>query len=552
MLKLLNSLINEKSLIAKLLSLLFLVGIWCVLLIFSGAYNSGFHFLDDDFVMSFADRFANGNPWWETALDYIQFDLNTRFRTFYWVEYFPLVHLFGTCWECWAWYHLIYAIATSFLLFFTLTRLGFSASISTMAVLLILVGYQAEIFWRTSPAERIGIFMFAAALFTWLHGQKKRWARLLSVFFVILSCLSKESFLLTIPFLLLAHFFYAKYKLTRRDIIQFIRKEWIEVGILSIWFIFSLCIIVFFIGTNKIKYAGVESMGIRKFLYYATDAAETLNARGLIHHLLTFATDLKELPFVALGAFFLFLMSITSHFKLEHTALKTQRLTHLLQAKHTQALLLFLALYIPQYALYLKNTYECRYFLPSSIAFVCIILFSHQNLKFFSQRLVSFFFIFILTTQVVFGIGLTQAVDYAHEGRDIKELTTRLDNVVQARGVESTTKVLLLYAPTRAVNIYTWKTYLSLQYKNKLSLALIPTKGYAYTFEKELPRFYKGYKEILHLTIDTPANLHNYDVIITAEELGYYLLGKDSGINPSEKGYQKLVSTENGSLYIKK
>ena len=155
--------------------------------------------------------------------------------------------------------------ATCFYLF--AKKMNLNCFFSIMFPLVILLGEQSAVFWRLGPQESGGMLLFSLCMLaTWyLENNSTVIRRILFIILLILLSLQKESFLVCIPdfFVLL----FSLYIRNRKDndikfsnhFVKFIKCYFFEILISFLIVIVELCVIIFFVGTNSIGYAGFSA-----------------------------------------------------------------------------------------------------------------------------------------------------------------------------------------------------------------------------------------------------------------------------------------------------
>jgi len=183
---------------------LFFVLLWGAILGGSGSLFSGYHLADDHEILSVQEDLSM-NTWGSVFTKWFRKDLNGshRFRPFYFIHRVLLTKWLGANFTTWLFYAGVLAVLTSFLLYYGCRLTSFSWLDSILFVLLTLLGPQAVVWWSLGPNENIAMLLLAASwvcmLFAIRHPRYKFCFRSTMVVFVILSALSKESFILMIP-----------------------------------------------------------------------------------------------------------------------------------------------------------------------------------------------------------------------------------------------------------------------------------------------------------------------------------------------------------------
>lgn len=247
-----------------LFSFLFFTAFWYSLLLLNGTLFAGFHFTDDHQILSIASKLPESG-FLDTLQGMIKEDLRIgRFRPFYNLHRLLEIGIFGTDLARWAVYNGLLASLTSLFMFAFMRAVGFSVIASLVFPLFSLVGTHSGIWWRLGPAETIGMVNLSLALmYTGLAVKtRSRLNGLISVLFMLLMSLSKETFILIIPALVYI-------KLWRDK-----KSGWAEaVGrnlhyIIPSMAVFTglLLFIKYFVGTAGVGYAGYGGFDVFRFL----------------------------------------------------------------------------------------------------------------------------------------------------------------------------------------------------------------------------------------------------------------------------------------------
>ncbi|MCS6956037.1 MAG: hypothetical protein NZM44_06760, partial [Candidatus Calescibacterium sp.] len=334
---------------------------WTIILIFSGAYKSGYRFIDDHSILAITDN-INQKGFWKALADTWQNDLQIRFRPLYILDIVILSYLFGVNWQMWAIHHFFFAIIVSFLVLLFLSKVTKDIVISTLLAILFLVGEQSEIFWRNLPNERLGVFFLVLALLSWLY--KYRW---LATFFFCCSSLCKESFLIMLPsFFLFTYFQKYPQLFNRKSLQSFLKENIIWTTFLLLFFIACISVILFYVGTH-ISYAGIKidnqfalsTLGLLKY--------GEMNLKGYVTQFFLNITTLDK--FTILSLIISILLIISNPY------------SNINKNFYYNSLLIFLVMWLPQYLIYSRSGISNRYWITYSIPYLFLILSFYQSLN---------------------------------------------------------------------------------------------------------------------------------------------------------------------------
>jgi hypothetical protein len=400
-------LIKNKSLIAFILITLF----WSSFLFFTGTITSGFHFTDDHEIITIQKKIYDTDL--ISALkSVLREDMAMRFRPFYYIYRIVLIELFGTNILAWSILNFILAILTSYLLFLFVFRQGYSFINALLFPLLTLVGSQTAIWWRLGPAETIGFVLLSISLFLLNNAVRngKKYQMILSIICLVLSSLSKESFLILIPaYILILLWLKWKYENYISIYKLFIDNVYTIVILIIILLVFGY-LVIFLIGTNKIGYAGIDdSVSIGRYLSFIVS-----NLRFN-----------KYTKLIIIGLFFL-LQNIESVNCRLKKAFKDLPLIF--------NSLILMAIIIPQYLIYSKSGIFERYFLPLNLGFSLFVIFLSERI--FRSKVISEFtkriYIFLVILVIFYFLkndAIPTAKVFADEGKNTnKFLSTIIAN----------------------------------------------------------------------------------------------------------------------------
>lgn len=222
--------------------------------------TSGYQLVDDHEILRIKHDLAS-KSFLETTLKWIEKDLTIRYRPVYYVHRIVETKVFGSNLTLWSLYTILLFIGTMLSFYAGMRKMGFPILESVGFLLLTFIGPQMEIWWRLGPNETIGMFFLGLAFFFMLNCEKRYWLNtILFSFFLVLASLSKESFTIIIPAMLIFKIFHEKKKFSLP--IKDVFKKNIILLIPLLVMVFNLYIIVFVVGTNQIGYAGVSGSAL--------------------------------------------------------------------------------------------------------------------------------------------------------------------------------------------------------------------------------------------------------------------------------------------------
>lgn len=400
---------NPKNYLALIM---FALG-WFIILGFSGSIFSGYHLTDDHELIRINNDFVSGETFLNVEKKWIVNDFEIRFRPFYYLYRVLETKIFGTNIFVWSVNNFIMAVLTAYLFFISFRYLKFSFWASFFAVCLLLLGDQANIWWRLGPNETIGIFLLSLALFfvikKAISSENKYLYGSLYLLFAILMSLSKESFVLFIPALFFLQVFITKElkNITWRG--SFMESIWNGV-ILFVVMILELLFIFFRVGTNKIGYAGVDKLDPIRYFKTGFVLAEA-NFIGLLLFMM-----------IALLIFIIIKNSSKNNLKYEFFKLVNEVLPYVI---------LTILILIPQIILYAKSGVTARYIVPGILGLIFPFLFlfkkiNETGIKFKAIRIFLSGVIILVCISSAY-VSFYGAYEFGREGRE----TSKLFNVIR-------------------------------------------------------------------------------------------------------------------------
>lgn len=327
---------NKKDVLAVILILASI----SVFFYMSGNISSGYQFYDDHEILRISHDLSS-QPFFDVAHKWIENDLSIRYRPMYFFHRVLETQIFGHDFK-------LLSIYTASLFAFTCTffylafrKIGFSVFETFAFLFLTFVGPQMTIWWRLGPNETIGMVFLSIAFYFMVNCEEryKRNTFLFSLFLVFAS-LSKESFTVIIPAMVLLKIWYEKDHFGF-GILEALRKNNILLLPLLVMLI-NIYIIIFVVGTNQIVYAGAGG-SIKSII------------RGAIRIL---EGPLKQYLALVLGVFLVSSMSLSKKKNLDRWE------------KILISFSVFVLILVPNLALYARSGMQVpRYMLPSLVGF---------------------------------------------------------------------------------------------------------------------------------------------------------------------------------------
>lgn len=395
---------------------LFFAIFWLAFLGFSGTLTSGYHLTDDHEIVRInsdlktQSTLAVAKKWMKN--DQVS---THRFRPLYFIHRVIEAKIFSTNFTTWSVYTACLAIFTSFFLFCFLQLLGFPLIESILFPFLVLVGPQASIWWRLGPNETLGMFLMSVTLFFLgliqiTTGKREKAFKALFVATATFMALSKESFLLLLPALILFSVYLSMLK-NKFSLREAIKKNLVSIGALSVVFVGCILYIKVFIGTGGTGYAGVYGFDLKSYIMAFLQLAKNVHASIIV--------------------FMQVVLIVVFTWRMKARNEKVEVLKAFIFP-----VALFLAILIPQVILYAKSGFFERYLVPAALAYALAIVYLFGQIK--KGNKIIWSGMLILTALFIMGDArstFSGAQDFAQEGRNIgnissiiKSETSREDN----------------------------------------------------------------------------------------------------------------------------
>ncbi len=426
----------------KYIALIVFISIWFGIAVFSGSVFSGYHLTDDHEIVRIKKDLSSQTTM-QVAGKWMRRDQFSthRFRPFYFLHRVIETRIFGSNFVIWSVYTIILAIATSFLLFYFLSLVGFSFWESFLFSEISLIGPQAQIWWRLGPNETIGMFMLAVSLlFLGLYYNSQKNERILKILFIIFSilmALSKESFILILPafILILTYLSKMKNQISWKKVFQ---ENYISISILMGVFIGFLLYIKNLIGMAGIGYAGINGFQPEKYIKTFLN----LSTKSWIDYLI----------FIQLILIILFIFL---------KGLSKQNIWKIVR-KYLLVTTIFLAIVIPQVILYTKSGFNKRYLLPSMLGYSFIFVYLLKQMR--KKTLIIWSGIVFVSLFFLLGnlrSDFKNAQEFTQRGKAINGVF----NIIKIK-TSPTDNILIVGDP---IMYYEWSDSINYYLKNELS-----------------------------------------------------------------------------------
>ena len=398
----------------------------------TGNLDPAFHFTDDSEILRFTDALQTESVV-SVVAGILKSDFNMRFRPFYYLNRVIEAKIFGNNFSIWSIWNAVLACATFTFFYVGMRKLSYSILESVLFIFFAFIGLQMAIWWRLGPNETIGTF-FLGLTFYFMINTEKRHALNTALFCIsiIIAMLCKESIIIIAP-----AFFVFKVWVEKNKYDLSIKETLRKNSLLVIPFLvmcFSLWLIIFVIGTNKIIYAG-------------------LNTNIKIIPLVNGSYRILRNSFFEIG-----IIIILSLLLIYYELKDEKKFRAILIELILPAIFAFLVV-VPNLILYAKSGMDERYLLPSTIgiAFLAVSILRTINKNhswLFKLLVVIILIVFLKPTDTV----IKRARNFANEGVQTEKM---LAAIIQNSNEKS--NVLLVANPAlKSEWSYSLKTYLSL------------------------------------------------------------------------------------------
>jgi len=463
----------------------------------TGNLDTAFHFTDDSEILRFTNELQTESIV-SVVAGKLKSDLNMRFRPFYFINRVIEAKIFGNNFTLWSIWNAVLASATFTFFYVGMRKLSYSIFESLLFIMFAFVGLQMAIWWRLGPNETIGTFFLGLTFYFMINSEKRH--ALNTVLFcicLIITMLCKESFIIIAPAFIVFKLWYEKNKY-ELSIKETLRNNYLLV-IPFLVMCFSLWLIIFVIGTNKIIYAGLNS-------------------------------DFNIIPLVngsyriLRNSFFEIEMIIILSLLLIYYELKDEKEFRAILIELILPAIFAFLIVVPNLILYAKSGMDERYLLPSTIGFaflaVSILRIINKNHSWlFKLLVVIILIIFAKPTNMV----VKRARDFANEGFQTEKMLAAI--------IENSNEKSNILLVTNPAHYSEWsnslRTYLSLT--NDINLYAFPVND---EYDND---FYKFLAEAWHSRFEGRKFQDikgEIDIIVFFDKKKELLFYEESGLDP--------------------
>lgn len=403
-------------------------------LFISKTITSGYHFVDDHEVIRIKNDLKSSSLITVTKTWVIE-DLshNARFRPIYYIHRVFETRLFGSDFILWSLYNGVLCCLTLIFFYLGMRNLKFALEESIAFLIITFIGPQSSVWWRLGPGESLGMVFLGLSFYFMSRSPGKRnyiANNLLFIFFLILSSLTKESFLIIIPGMIFFKIWNEKISIWS-TLKESIHKNLLLVLPLMV-FAIELIMIIFYVGTD---YSGLDN----KFI----NTIDSILLTGM--HLV------KTYLNLFIVSLLLFLISWFIN----------KRIVEL----NLFSIVFFILILTPNIILYAKSGLEERYLLPSSFGLAFLVVTFIKGIeehKGWFKKIASALVLILFIPFII--MSFKDAIEFSKEGTATKKLLSAISiNLV------SGTQPLVVVDPVESYeSSVSLKTYLF--YENEIDL----------------------------------------------------------------------------------
>lgn len=228
-------------------------------LMVTGTFFTGYHLTDDHEFLVIREQIKNMGIL-HAIIDTVRNDLTIRFRPVYQVFRVLGVAVIGLRWKIWYLVKAFEMVAAMTALYWFARRMRSNPLIAAMFTCISMCGMQAEIWCRLGPQESFGLLLFAIIILLETYPYSKRRNLVLTVLIFLMAGM-KEAFILTIPAICLFVAWHGLWlegkEFTLREIYSKIKENRGYIIVSALICAMDLAVIVLYVGTNEIGYAGI-------------------------------------------------------------------------------------------------------------------------------------------------------------------------------------------------------------------------------------------------------------------------------------------------------
>jgi hypothetical protein len=383
---------EDKIVIISLVLLVFLF------LLISKTLNSGYHFVDDHEVIKIKNDLKSSSVS-TVSRNWVKEDLNNngRFRPFYYIHRVVETKILGSDFLLWSLYNGILLCLALIFFYLAMRNLKFELGDSIVFLIITFVGPQSSVWWRLGPGESLGMTLLGFSFYFMSKSLYKRNYQLYNILFIlflILSSLTKESFLIIIPAITVFKIWNEKTYIWS-SLKESVHKNLVLIVPLVI-FAIELIIIKYYVGT---AYSGLDT-------HILNNVISILSAS--LHFVKTYV-----------NLFIVGLLLLILRRYLKNPSININLLS----------LVFFLLIIAPNIVMYSKSGLVERYLLPSSMGLGFFVASIVKGIEKDQERLRKTVLTFIIISFVPYMFSsCTEAIKFSSEGYSTRKLLSEVSS----------------------------------------------------------------------------------------------------------------------------
>lgn len=383
-----------------------------------GTITSGLHMVDDHEFWRFNVYLDEGQNLVDMIRERLKGDMSWRFRPLYYPIRLIVSAVFGTNLVLMSTLKGIETVFACVVVYFVARKLKCTPVYSVLTTFFVLAGSQSSIWWKLGPQELTCTWMFGLGILFLLiwRDNKKNIFNILSIIFVFIATLYKESYVALIPAVMLVYIYFEMEgkQVTWKNFWMAVKNNLVSEIALGLIILFDAYMILFVVGAGNVSYISAD------------------DSTTLWFYIKMFLNNFRLHLRVGQQGFYVIALVIIFRKELK-----------CLISKLKWQFLLACVMVLPQFILYAKSGLEERYVVPwiyGVAYFFCAVLSKSELIKGQKRRL--FNIALAVLTTVNFLLVFYEAAYFTYRGKGIAEM---FDAVCEIATED--TKILSAYFP---------------------------------------------------------------------------------------------------------
>ena len=243
-------------------SIIFFTCIIFGILLGFGTITSGLHMVDDHEFWRFNVYLDEGQNLMDMIRERLKGDMSWRFRPLYYPIRLIVSAIFGTNLVLMSVLKGLETVFACVIIYFIARKLKCTPVYSILTVFFVLAGSQSSIWWKLGPQELTCTWMFGLGILFLLiwRENKKAVFNVLSIFFVFIATLYKESYVALIPTVMLIYIYFDMdgKQITWKNYWNAVRNNIGSVIALALIILFEAYMILFVVGAGNVSYISAD------------------------------------------------------------------------------------------------------------------------------------------------------------------------------------------------------------------------------------------------------------------------------------------------------